>query len=147
MKKRDVIKKVAISIKGSPLSQEKENEGFELMTDGEYMQKNGIQTFSYVESELTGLAGLLTTFSVEPNRVVLTRGDGRNGDMVFSEESKHPFLFNTPNGSVTMVIDTHSIKKEFQDDGGCLEIRYDLEVDNVAVSKNLFRVDIRAFQQ
>jgi len=124
-----------------------DDDGFELMTDGEYIRENGISTFSYVESELTGLNGFQTTFNVEPDRVVLSRGDGLSGEMIFSEDQKHHFLYDTPFGSITMGIDTHSIKKSMRDDGGSLEIRYDLEVDNIAVSHNLFKIDIRSFPQ
>ena len=135
---------VIINIKGIPVIADSIDEGFELMTDGEYTQENGITTFSYVESELTGLDGMLTTFNVEPDRVVLRRGDSNAADMVFSEDFKHHFLYETPYGAITMGIDTHSITKDMNDDGGCLEIRYDLEVDNVAVSRNLFRIDIKS---
>ena len=136
--------KATISIKGKPAMADSDDDGFELMTDGEYVLENGISTFSYVESEMTGLDGALTTFDVEPDRVVLRRGDGMDGDMIFSEERKHHFLYETPYGSVTMGIDTLSIKKNLRDDGGSLEIRYDIEVDNVPVSQNLFEIDIRA---
>ena len=119
-------------------------DGFELMTDGEYVLENGVSTFSYIESELTGLDGFLTTFNVEPDRVVLTRGVDGGGDMIFSEDRKHHFIYDTPYGSITMGIDTHSIKKNMREDGGSLEIRYDIEVDNVSVSQNLFQIDIRA---
>ena len=136
--------KATINIKGRPAMADSDDDGFELMTDGEYIQENGISTFSYVESELTGIDGLLTTFMVEPDRVVLQRGDGMGGVMVFDESLKHHFLYETPYGSVTMGIDTLSIKKNMRDDGGSLEIRYDIDVDNVAVSQNLFEIDIRA---
>ena len=136
------MKKATISIKGSLVSPDSEEDGFELMTDGEYLQENDITTFSYVESELTGFNGLLTTFNVEPDRVVLQRGGGLNSDMIFSEKQKHHFLYETPFGAITMGIDTHSIEKNMRDDGGHLEIRYDIEVENVAVSSNLFSIDI-----
>ena len=124
-----------------------DEESFELTTDGEYSRKDGVSTFSYVESELTGLNGLLTTFNVEPDRVILRRGGGYSGDMIFSEKQKHHFLYDTPFGSIMMGIDTHSIKKNMCDDGGSLEIRYDIEVDNISVSQNLFKIDIRTFPQ
>jgi len=141
------MKKVFISIRGMPALADSDEDGFELMTDGEYTRENGISTFSYVESELTGVDGLLTTFNVEQDRVVLRRGDGIGMDMIFSETQKHHFLYDTPFGAVTMGIDTHSIKKSLRDDGGNLEIRYDLEVDNVAVSHNLFQINIRTIPQ
>ena len=141
-------KKVFISIKGLPVfGSTEDDDAFELMTDGEYLQEDGISTFSYVESTLTGNDGQLTTFDVEPDRVVLRRGDGLSGDMIFSENQKHHFLYDTPFGSVMLGIDTHSITKNMSDDGGNLEIRYDIEVDNVAVSQNLFKIDIRSLSQ
>ena len=141
------MKKAMISIKGLPALIGDSEESFELMTDGEYLQKDGISTFSYFESELTGLDGTQTTFNVEPDRVILRRGGGFSGDMIFSEKQKHHFLYDTPFGSIMMGIDTHSIKNNMSDNGGSLEIRYDIEVDNVSVSQNLFKIDIRTLPQ
>jgi uncharacterized beta-barrel protein YwiB (DUF1934 family) len=67
--------------------------------------------------------------------------------MIFSESQKHHFLYDTPYGLITMGIDTHSITKNMRDDGGSLEIRYDIEVDNVAVSQNLFKITIQTCPQ
>jgi len=141
------MKKVLISIKGLPFLADSEDNAFELMTDGEYSRADGVSTFSYMESSLTGLDGLLTTFDVEQDRVILRRGDGLSGDMIFSEEQKHHFLYDTPFGSVMLGIDTHSITKNMSDDGGNLEIRYDIEVDNVPVSQNVFKINIRSIPQ
>ena len=136
-----------ISIKGTPVPTDSEDEAFELVTDGEYTFEGDISSFSYVESDLTGIDGMLTTFNIEPDRVILSRGNGMAGDMIFSEQQKHHFLYDTPFGSILMGIDTHSIKHNMNDDGGSLEIRYDIEVDNISVSKNLFEINIRSFQQ
>ena len=138
------MRKVTISIIGSMMPTGRVEDGFELMTDGEYSLENGISKFSYLESSLTGFDGLHTCFDVEPDRVILRRGGSEVADMIFCENQKHHFLYETPFGSVTMGIDTHSIKKNLRDDGGNLEIRYDIEVDNIAVSRNLFKIDIRS---
>ena len=141
------MKKVLISIKGLPVFSANEDDAFEFMTDGEYSKEDGISTFSYVDSTLTGQDGMLTTFDVENDRVVLRRGDGMGGDMIFSENQKHHFLYDTPFGSIMLGIDTHSITNNMNDDGGNLEIRYDIEVDNVSVSQNLFKINIRSCPQ
>ena len=141
------MKKAMISIIGLPVLPGNDDDGFELMTDGEYARDGVYSTFSYFESELTGLDGLQTTFNVEPDRVILSRGDGLSGDMIFSENQKHHFLYETPFGSIMLGIDTHSIKKNLRDDGGSLEIRYDIEVDNVSVSQNLFKIKIKTCPQ
>ena len=136
------MKKVTISIKGSQAAPGDDADEFELLTDGEYTRHDDVSTFSYIESELTGYNGLLTTFNVESERVVLKRGGESNGDMIFCENQKHHFLYDTPFGAITMGIDTHRIEKDLSDDGGKLEILYDIEVDNVAISRNLFKIDI-----
>ena len=136
-----MMKKVLISIKGSHDAEIDDSEAFELMTDGEYINEDGTVTFSYAESELTGCDGV-TTFNVEPERVTLRRG-GAVSDMIFCENQKHHFLYETPFGAVTMGIDTQSIRNNMRDDGGSLEVRYNIEVDNVAVSHNFFKIDIK----
>ena len=137
------MEKVTISIKGSQAAPGDESDMFELMTDGEFLGDNGVFTFSYEESEITGFGGTLTTFNVEPERVTLRRGGGFWGDMIFCEKQKHHFLYETPFGAITMGIDTHSITNNMRDDGGSLEILYNIEVDNVAVSRNLFQIDVK----
>jgi len=141
------MRKVMISIKGTPVPIDGGEEAFELVTDGEYSIEGEVSTFSYVESELTGIDGMLTTFNVEPDKVTLSRSGGLSGDMIFSENQKHHFLYETQFGSILMGIDTHSIKKNMNDEGGSLEIRYDIEVDNMSVSRNLFEINIRSFPQ
>lgn len=141
------MKKVMISIKGLPVFAASDDDAFELMTDGEYLRRDGISTFSYIESPLTGSDGSLTTFDVEKDRVTLRRSDGLSGDMIFSENQKHHFLYDTPHGSIMLGIDTHRIESNMSDDGGNLEIRYDIEVDNVSVSQNLFKINVRSLPQ
>lgn len=147
--KIDEMKKVLISIKGLPVFAESDDEAFELTTDGEYLKTDEFSTLRYIENSMTGLSGedLLTTFDIEHDRVVLRRGDDMTGDMIFSESQKHHFLYETPFGMVMMGIDTHSIKKNMNDEGGNIEIRYDIEVDNVAVSRNLFQINIKSLPQ
>lgn len=140
------MKNVLISIKGFQSTQqtaETDEESFELVTDGEYSMDNGIVDFSYMESELTGYAGTKTSFHVEPDRVVLNRAGGLNGEMIFSEGRKHHFVYETPYGSLTMGIDTQSIVKDLNDEGGNLEIHYIIDVDNVMMSRNSFKISVK----
>jgi uncharacterized beta-barrel protein YwiB (DUF1934 family) len=137
------MKKVLISIKGFQSTQHSDEESFELVTDGEYALEDGIAEFSYMESELTGYAGMKTVFLVEPTRVVLTRGGGLIGDMIFSEGQKHHFVYETTYGSLTIGVDTHSITKELNDEGGNLEIHYAIDMDNIVVSRNSFKINVK----
>ena len=140
------MKKVTISIIGSVAPPNDAGDSFELMTDGEYSVQNGCSAFSYVESALTGFEGTLTTFAIEQDRIVLRRAGGQSPDMIFSEKQKHHFLYETPMGAITMGIDTHSIKHDLHDQGGNIEIKYDIEVDNVPISHNTFKINIWSAQ-
>jgi uncharacterized beta-barrel protein YwiB (DUF1934 family) len=137
------MKKVLISIKGFQAAQYSDEESFELVTDGEYALEDGVAQFSYMESELTGYAGMKTSFLVEPDRVVLTRAGGLNGEMIFNEGRKHHFVYETAYGSLTMGIDTQSITQEMDENGGNLEIHYVIDVDNIVMSRNSFKINVK----
>jgi uncharacterized beta-barrel protein YwiB (DUF1934 family) len=137
------MKKAIISIKGFQSAQHSDEESFELITDGEYSLNDGIAEFSYLESELTGNAGMRTTFVVEPDRVVLIRAGGMNGEMIFSEGRKHHFVYETTYGSLTMGIDTQSITQALNEEGGDLEIHYAIDVDNIVMSRNSFKINVK----
>jgi uncharacterized beta-barrel protein YwiB (DUF1934 family) len=138
-----MVENARISIIGSQLSSDSEEESFELVTDGRYTPGKDITEISYMESDMTGCAGTRTSFLVGDDQVVLTRGDGSSGDMVFSEARKHHFIYNTPFGALIMGLETQSIVKDMNDDGGDLEIRYILDVDNLVASRNKFKINIR----
>ena len=137
------MKNVLISIKGFQADEYTDEESFELVTDGEYSLSDGVAEFSYMESELTGFAGTKTSFVIEPDRVVLNRAGGLNGDMIFSAGKKHHFVYETTHGSLMMGIDTQSIKKELDENGGNLEIHYVIDIDNVMMSRNTFKINVR----
>ncbi len=137
------MKNVLISIKSFQAAQDTDEESFELVTDGEYSLNGDIAMFSYMESELTGFAGKKTSFVIEPNRVILNRAGGTGGEMIFSEGKKHHFVYETAYGSLTMGIDTQSIKKDMDENGGDLEIHYVVDVDNVVMSRNAFKINVK----
>ena len=59
-------KEVSLAIEGRQQYQDQEPEIIQLVTDGTMEFRNGGWDISYEESELTGLAGVTTTFRVEP---------------------------------------------------------------------------------
>ena len=137
------MKNVLISIKGFQYDEQMDEESFELVTDGEYSLEDGVAEFTYMESELTGFAGTKTSFVIEPDRVVLNRAGGLNGEMIFSEGKKHHFMYETTYGAMTMGIDTQSITKDMDENGGDLEIHYVIDIDNVILSRNTFKINVR----
>ena len=64
---------VVLSIRGTQTYEGQEPDVIELVTEGTMEFRAGGWDISYEESELTGLAGVTTTFRVEAGRVILER--------------------------------------------------------------------------
>jgi len=138
------MRPVTLSIKGNQSTPETEQEGFELITDGEYSFSPERIVISYIESMLTGMQnGVKTTFVAEGDKVTLSRGGGFTGDMIFREGQKHHFVYDTPYGSFTMGVDTHVLNYVLDENGGELNIDYSIDVENIMVSKNVFKISVK----
>ena len=140
------MKDVVISIRGTqrsfqPGEEAQGPESVELVTDGHYEYGRDASWFTYQESEITGMEGTVTTFRVEDGLVTLTREGAVNSQMLFQKGRKHVFLYDTPFGAMTMGVDTQQLRTETDEHGGQLDIVYSVDVDNVLLGQNTFRID------
>ena len=140
------MKDVIISIRGTqrsyrPGEEEEKPESVELVTDGRYEYGMDASWFTYLESEITGMEGTVTTFRVEDGMVTLTREGSVNSQMLFQKGRKHVFLYDTPFGAMTMGVDTQQLRTETGEHGGRLDIVYSVDGDNVPLGRNTFRID------
>ena len=106
--KRDVV----LSIQGRQRYGEQEPETIELVTGGTMEFRDGGWDITYEESELTGLAGVVTTFRVEPGKVTLNREGALNSRMLFQEGVSHESLYQMEFGTLMITV------KAFADDHG-----------------------------
>ena len=137
------MEKAIILIKGIQTREPGNPDRIELETEGEYGLEDGKVIFRYQESEITGLAGTETTFTVDGDTVYLNREGTVCAQMVFCEGKKHYFAYETPYGVFTMGIDTYHMQSTLQEDGGSLEIQYLLDLDNNVLSRNVFQIHVR----
>ena len=138
MKMKDVI----ISITGTQNDPNGEDNIIELETDGVFAYENGEGMLSYMESELTGLDGTKTSFSIGPMGVVMTREGSLNSRMVFEKGKKHNFLYETPFGSATMGVNTTNISVSLDEHGGDMEIDYVVDFQHAVVGHNMFKIKV-----
>jgi len=138
MKMKDVI----ISIKGTQNDADGEDSEIELVTDGQFSFEDGEGVFSYMESELTGLEGTKTSFTISPLGVVLSREGSLNSSMIFEKGRKHEFVYETPYGSTTMGVDTKKLSVDFNEHGGDMEIEYVVDFQHAVVGYNQFRINV-----
>lgn len=137
------MKDVIISITGVQSFNKEDKDSIELVTDGKYFFSDDETLLSYMESELTGLEGTKTSFSVDSMGVIMSREGNINSRMVFEEGKKHFFLYETQFGSATMGVDTLKIKNKLGEHGGDMEIDYIIDFDHAVVGRNKFKINVR----
>ena len=137
------MKDVIISIKGTQQTPDEEKNVVEFETDGKYSKEDGKTCIEYMESELTGMAGTKTSIELTEEGATITRTGTVTSQMVFIMGEKNYFMYTTPFGSLTIGLDTKTVKADLGETGGSLEIRYYLDTDSKLLSKNALEIQIR----
>ena len=137
-------REVTLAIKGSQTYQDQAPEIIELMTDGIMEFRNGGWDISYEESELTGLAGVTTTFRVEPGKVTLTRKGPLDSQMIFQENVVHESLYQMPFGALLLSVKAPRVFFDIVPDGGVIDLSYDISIENSESGVIDYHLDIRA---
>ena len=140
-------KEVLITVRGTQLT-DGVPETVELMTRGTMTGRNGKFAISYVETELTGTEGVVSTFLVlNPNRVVLTRDGPIKSRMVFVKGVKDESLYDLGFGSLLLGVFTRDIQVDLSEDGGRLFIDYVVEIEQSVSTHNSYEVLIEPVTQ
>ena len=136
-------KEVVISIKGVQKYEGTAPDTMELVTKGRLSREGESYTLSYQESELTGLEGTLTTIQVDGGQVTLLRVGEFNSQLVFQEGRRHLSVYNTPYGAMSVGVHTRHLLAELNDQGGDIEVDYEIEVDHAMAGRNIFRINVK----
>lgn len=135
---------VVLSIRGRQSYADQEPEIIELVTEGTMEFRNGGWDISYEESELTGLAGVTTTFRVEPGKVTLTRKGALNSQMVFQEGVSHDSLYQMAFGALMITVKATFVYYDIVPDGGVIDLTYNIDIENTEAGVIDYHLDIRA---
>lgn len=135
---------VLLHIRGSQKYEDQEPEIIELTTEGTMEFRNGGWDISYEESELTGLAGVTSTFRVEPGKVTLTRKGALNSQMVFVEGQVHDSLYQMPFGALMLSVKSTFVYFDIVPDGGTIDLSYNISIENTQAGVIDYHLDIRA---
>ena len=135
---------VVLAIRGRQEYPEQEPEIIELVTEGTMEFRSGGWDISYEESELTGLAGVTTTFRVEPGRVILDRKGALKSRMIFEQGVPHDSLYQMPFGALMLTVKATSVFYDIVADGGVIDLRYEINIENTAAGVIDYHLDIRA---
>ena len=135
---------VTLAIEGRQTYQDQEPEIIQLVTDGTMEFRSGGWDISYEESELTGLAGVTTTFRVEPGMVTLTRKGALNSTMIFQQNVVHESLYQMPFGALMLAAKATRVVFDIVSDGGFIDLSYNINIENSEAGVIDYHLDIRA---
>ena len=134
---------VVLSIRGRQTYADQEPEVIELVTEGTMAFRDGGWDITYEESELTGLAGVTTTFRVEPGKVILTRSGALNSQMVFQEGVAHDSLYQMAFGALMLTVKATFVYFDIVPDGGVIDLSYNIDIENTEAGVIDYHLDIR----
>ena len=123
-------KAMILSLQGTQYYGEQEPEVIELVTEGTMEYVDGGWDIYYEESDLTGLAGVTTTFRVEPGKVTLRRTGKLRSEMVFVEGISHDSLYQMEFGALLITVCAKQIQASIGDQGGVVDLVYSIEIEH-----------------
>lgn len=135
---------VVLSIRGRQTYAGQEPDVIELVTEGTMAFRDGGWDISYEESALTGLEGVTTTFRVEPSRILLTRTGKLQSQMIFEEGVPHDTLYQMAFGTLLMTVKATFVFVDIVEDGGTIDLSYNLDIENTEAGVIDYHLDIRA---
>ena len=136
-------KSVMLSIRGMQRYPEQDPETIELVTEGILESYKDGWKLVYEESDLTGLAGVTTTFLVQPSVVTLTRTGPLNSRMEFREGIPHESLYQMEFGALMLTVCAQKVRYDITENGGTIDLLYSIEIENTAAGHIEYHLDIK----
>ena len=127
---------VVLSIRGRQSYADQDPEVIELTTEGTMEFRDGGWDICYEESELTGLAGVTTTFRVEPGKVLLNRTGRRSSQMVFQQGVSHDSLYQMEFGALMITVQATHVFFDIVPDGGVIDLVYNISIENTEAGES-----------
>ena len=133
---------VMLSIRGTQNYPDQEPEVIELTTEGTMEKQKEVWELSYEESDLTGLAGVTTTFRVGPRGVVLKRTGNIENQMIFMEGRKHESLYRLDFGALMLTVQATKVHSSLCEKGGTVDIHYNIEIEDTSAGTVQYHVQV-----
>lgn len=136
-------KNVVLSIRGQQSYAGQEPDVIELVTEG-VLEKHGEGwDLSYEETALTGMEGVTTTFTVAPDKIVLTRTGKLNSQMVFQEGIPHDSLYQMDFGALMLSVTALRIDSKIDMNGGQIDLSYKIDIEQTAAGVIDYHLEIK----
>ncbi len=122
----------------------KDEDAIEVQTPGSFFKERNLYYAQYDETEISGMEGTTTTIEINPEKLLLIREGTTTAKMEFQKNNKYTTLYNTPYGSLELVILTKELKINISDDGGDILVNYDMSISGQMPQKTELKINIKA---
>ncbi len=137
-------KQVSLTICSIQHYPDQEPQTIELVTEGTLELVDGGWDICYEETDLTGMAGVSTTFRLEPGQVTLRRTGKLRSEMVFREGIPHESLYQMELGVLLLTVCARELSARISEAGGTVDMLYSLAVENCEAGMVEYHLDIQA---
>ena len=137
---------VMLNVRGVQRYQDQEPEIIELTTEGTMERQKEVWEISYEESDLTGLAGVTTTFRVGPRGVILKRTGNIENQMIFMEGRRHESLYRLDIGALMITVKATKVHSCVTEAGGTIDIDYNIEIEDTSAGTVEYHIQISPIQ-
>lgn len=134
---------VILAIQGKQTYIDQDPDVIELTTEGTLTWKDGGWDICYLESALTGLDGVETTFRIEEDRIVLTRTGKLHSQMVFQEGVSHDSLYAAEFGALLITVCATHMDADLNENGGTVDLVYNIEIENSQAGYIEYHLDVQ----
>ncbi len=140
-------KKVLISVKTTQYSDgDGQPETLELITEGDYIKKGNEYLAIYDETEISGMEGTTTTLRILEDSLNIIRKGTTTSDLLFKKGLNHVSLYATPYGAIEVTIRPRKVMIDVDDNGGNVELEYEMEAPGLDSIKNSLLLNIKEAQ-
>lgn len=134
---------VILSIRGKQSYAGQDPEVIELVTEGTMERHGETWDLSYEESDLTGLAGVTTSFSIAPGCITLTRRGALSSQMIFREGISHDSLYDAQFGALMITVCAKKVSYSITPDGGSVDLLYSIDIEQTAAGMIEYHLDVQ----
>ena len=137
-------KEIILFVRGEQTYDGVSPEVTELATEGVMtIREDGEMVLTYQESEITGMEGTTTRFTIRGGTVVLERAGLIVSRMEFKQGERSSSFYETPWGTMEVDIVTTKLAHRFTERGGVMEIACTIAVNHQVTGENRFKVRVK----
>ena len=118
-------------------------EPVEMYAEGKLYKKGNAYYLRYDETEVTGMEGTTTTIKIIENCIHMVRKGTVNSHMIFENGKRSKSFYDTFYGVFMLEIYTTEVSSDFNENGGNLELKYRINIDNQSSCENFFNIHVR----